>query len=395
MQFFTVQAVNSINQILLELDVPVHLLFPLCDSIEEYLKKIEYIPLHAHLIKRVVPTYELVETISARFLAEDPPDWDESEYGVYLVGKENQTPASPIQGVSLVLYDLIKKHAWTIDLPITLIFQSAQEYLTNELRVMGVIDETNSLRYFIYFQAEDNPKSVQTPYNSRTLLLIFPTKSKGVSFEPDIKRQPVEIKVTDRRTLIEPILRSWQETEYSLVGSRQRGDLRILLKRQAFDQLWQIADSTSDALFSVGGILLGDLCVDKEQKQFIDISALIAIDMSQEKGAEFLSLRTSPERLRNIFPEIRERGLNKERLGWFYVHLLRPKKSHRFDLPSLLSKRASIFADFTRLEREFHQTFFPEIWQVALIADTDSRLITFYQYRKEGIEPCQGYYLYD
>jgi proteasome lid subunit RPN8/RPN11 len=106
--------------------------------------------------------------------------------------------------------------------------------------------------------------------------------------------------------------------------------------------------SVSDMDNEVGGILVGEWCVDEaSQRQFIIVEAALAARHTRQSSVH---LTFTPDSLVDIHNEIDKNYPGKKIVGWYHTH-----------------PRMGIF--LSHYDTWLHKYFFPAHWQVALVIE--------------------------
>jgi proteasome lid subunit RPN8/RPN11 len=120
--------------------------------------------------------------------------------------------------------------------------------------------------------------------------------------------------------------------------------------------------SVSDMLNEVGGIMVGEWCVDEDGDQFIVVEHAIPARHTRQ-GSVYLTF--TQDSLVEIHDEIDLHYKGKKIVGWYHTH-----------------PRMGIF--LSHYDTWLHKNFFPEPWQVALVVEPHSSLGGFFIKQKNG-----------
>jgi hypothetical protein len=101
-------------------------------------------------------------------------------------------------------------------------------------------------------------------------------------------------------------------------------------------------------------------------------------------------LKYYPDTLQQTTQKIKEMYPDMRRLGWYHAHLIPVRSRNEFMSPQAISQ-----LDFSIADRELHSSMFREPWQVALVIDIAAHQFNFYQWKRNELEPCSGYYEYE
>jgi proteasome lid subunit RPN8/RPN11 len=120
--------------------------------------------------------------------------------------------------------------------------------------------------------------------------------------------------------------------------------------------------SVSDLVNEVGGIMVGEWCVDEQGEQFVVVEHAIPARHTRH-GSVYLTF--TQDSLVQIHDEIEQRYKGKKIVGWYHTH---PKMG--------------IF--LSHYDTWLHKNFFPEPWQVALVVEPHTSLGGFFVRQKSG-----------
>jgi proteasome lid subunit RPN8/RPN11 len=146
----------------------------------------------------------------------------------------------------------------------------------------------------------------------------------------------------------------------------------VFLNQQAYSRI--CVHSVSDMKNEVGGILVGEWCVDEEHGQFIVIEHALPARYTRQ-GSVYLTF--TQESLVDIHNQIDENYKGKKIVGWYHTH------------PSM-----GVF--LSHYDTWLHSNFFPEPWQVALVVEPVSSTAGFFVRQKNGIlDPTRYFGFYE
>lgn len=172
----------------------------------------------------------------------------------------------------------------------------------------------------------------------------------------------------------------YQETQ--IEGKSAEDDLRILITRQCYRGLEDYAEKQTDPDVESGGILLGQVYKEEESDKFmVEIHNFIPAESTMASGT---SLRFTFETWDHINKQRSNRFPDEMTVGWYHTHPFRFRDKDT-ETPIFLSQTDA----FT------HKTFFKEPWHVAMVLGYKGEKKGFFQWHKEGIVPCGGFYIYD
>jgi proteasome lid subunit RPN8/RPN11 len=120
--------------------------------------------------------------------------------------------------------------------------------------------------------------------------------------------------------------------------------------------------SVSDMVNEVGGIMVGEWCVDEQGEQFIVVEHAIPARHTRH-GSVYLTF--TQDSLVEIHDEIDLHYKGKKIVGWYHTH-----------------PRMGIF--LSHYDTWLHKNFFPEPWQVALVVEPHSSNGGFFIKQRNG-----------
>ncbi len=120
--------------------------------------------------------------------------------------------------------------------------------------------------------------------------------------------------------------------------------------------------SVSDMYNEVGGIMVGEWCVDENGEQFIIVDHALPARFTRQSSVH---LTFTQESLVDIHNEIDTHFKGKKIVGWYHTH-----------------PRMGIF--LSHYDTWLHQHFFPEPWQVALVVEPHSATGGIFIRQKNG-----------
>ncbi|MEW5940422.1 MAG: Mov34/MPN/PAD-1 family protein [Chloroflexota bacterium] len=133
--------------------------------------------------------------------------------------------------------------------------------------------------------------------------------------------------------------------------------------------------SVSDLRNEVGGVMIGEWCVDGESgKEFIVVDHALPARHTRQSAVH---LTFTQDSLVAIHDEIDQRYKGKRIVGWYHTH-----------------PRMGIF--LSHYDTWLHQHFFPEPWQVALVVEPVSASGGIFIRQKEGqFDPMRYFGFYE
>lgn len=398
MRYFTVRAENTKLQTAKDVDIPARQLLRFFNDFETQLREDGIFSEKEELLKRIVPRAEgMVDALQVQIFQfnKDIIELGDLEYDVYLNGTNKDALNMSLSSLSLWFCSVQSAKICSITLPISRLFHFIEDDLKREIaKNEGTSDDYEEWRFKVFLNGE-GLLYIPRMHRSKTLqVMIMIDDTKG-SYKKDNKETPqVDVKVTERKALIVPAKKSWKDYKTKVVGIRQRGDLRILMSRLAVDRIWSSLTEymsimiQSDA-YETGGFLLGNVFIDEEDKIFIDIDAFETVDTKAQFSFTGL-LRYSPELVQESVQKMKDVYPEKKRLGWYHAHL----STVRFRAQFASSKSISQI-DFSIADRELHGSMFREPWQVAMVIDIAAHQFNFFQWKRNELEACSGYYEYE
>jgi proteasome lid subunit RPN8/RPN11 len=136
--------------------------------------------------------------------------------------------------------------------------------------------------------------------------------------------------------------------------------LSVFMTQTAYSRI--CVHSVSDMLNEVGGVMVGEWCVDEDDDQFIVVEHAIPARHTRQ-GSVYLTF--TQDSLVEIHDEIDLHYKGKKIVGWYHTH-----------------PRMGIF--LSHYDTWLHKNFFPEPWQVALVVEPHSSLGGFFIKQKNG-----------
>lgn len=398
MRYFTVQAENTKLQTVKDVDIPARQLLLLFKDFETQLREDGIFAEKEELLKRVVPHAEgMVYALQIRIFRfdKDIAELGDLEYDVYLNEVSRNTLNLSLNSLSLWFCSIQSAKICSVTLPVSQLFHSIMDDLKREMVKNEVpSDEPEEWRFKVFLNGE-GLLYIPRMHRSKTLqVMIMIDDPKDSREEYDKEARLVDVKVTERKSLIIPNKKSWKDYKTEVVGIRQRGDLRILMSRPAVDRIWsslteymRIMDQRQ--VYEMGGFLLGNVFIDEEDKTFIDIDAFVIVDIQTQLSFTGL-LRHSTELLQESIQKMKDVYPEKKRLGWYHAHLVRGRSRSVFK-----SEWAASILDFSSADKDLHLSLFREPWQVAMVIDIEKHKFDFYQWKRNEVERCSGFYIYD
>jgi proteasome lid subunit RPN8/RPN11 len=145
-------------------------------------------------------------------------------------------------------------------------------------------------------------------------------------------------------------------------GGRLEPLVDVFLTQPAYSRI--CVHSASDLQNEVGGVLVGEWCVNARQgEQFIIIEHALPARHTRQ-GSIYLTF--TQESLVDIHEQIDTHHQGKKIVGWYHTH-----------------PRMGIF--LSHYDTWLHNNFFPEPWQVALVVEPHTSLGGFFVRQRAGI----------
>ena len=146
----------------------------------------------------------------------------------------------------------------------------------------------------------------------------------------------------------------------------------VFITQQAYSRI--CVHSVSDMKNEVGGILIGQWCVDENREQFIVVEHALPARYTRQ-GSVYLTF--TQESLVDIHDQMDTNYKGQKIVGWYHTH------------PSM-----GVF--LSHYDTWLHRNFFPEPWQVALVVEPVSAAGGFFIRQKSGIlDPTRYFGFYE
>jgi hypothetical protein len=397
MRYFTVRAENTKLQTVKDVDIPARQLLLLFNDFETQLREDGIFAEKEELLKRVVPHAEgMVYALQIQIFQfdKDIAELGDLEYDVYLNGMSRNALNLSLNSLSLWFCSIQSAKICSVTLPVSQLFHSIMDDLKREMVKNEVpSDEPEEWRFKVFLDGE-GLLYIPRMHRSKTLQVMIMIDDPKGSYTKDNKEMPqVDVKVTERKALIVPEKKPWKNYEAEVVGVRQRGDLQILMSRLVVDRIWSslteyIHLKDKSRIYEMGGFLFGGVFIDEKNKPFIDIDEFMTVDTQTQLSFTGL-LRYSPELLQESVQKMKDVYPEKKRLGWYHAHLVRGRTNSLLELGWITSK-----LDFSSSDKDLHMSLFREPWQVAMIIDIEKHKFDFYQWKRNEVERCSGFYTY-
>ena len=159
------------------------------------------------------------------------------------------------------------------------------------------------------------------------------------------------------------------DSQYDHLGLQP--NVSVFVTRSAFIR---ICVHSCSADVEVGGVLIGQWCMDEQDEQFIIVKhALPARHVRQ--GSVYLTF--TQETLVDLHDQIDKRFEGEKIIGWFHTH-----------------PRMGVF--LSHYDTFLHRNFFPEPWQVALVVEPFSSIAGFFIRQTDGtFDPTRYFGFYE
>jgi proteasome lid subunit RPN8/RPN11 len=166
--------------------------------------------------------------------------------------------------------------------------------------------------------------------------------------------------------VLQPYARTKPLENAQLWGSPHDGDglettVSVFLERVAYIRV-SVHSCSSDTV-EVGGVLVGDWCIDEETgEQFVIVKHALPARHTLQ-GSVYLTF--TQDSLVDLHDQIEKRFEGERIVGWYHTH-----------------PRMGIF--LSHYDTWLHKNFFPEPWQVALVVEPYSSLGGFFIRQPDG-----------
>ncbi len=146
----------------------------------------------------------------------------------------------------------------------------------------------------------------------------------------------------------------------------------VFLTQPAYSRI--CVHSASDMKNEVGGILVGQWCLDESGQQFVVVEHALPARHTRQ-GSVYLTF--TQDTLVDIHDQIDENYKGQKIVGWYHTH------------PSM-----GVF--LSHYDTWLHSNFFPEPWQVALVVEPVSAAGGFFVRQKQGtLDPNRYFGFYE
>ncbi|MBS1518709.1 MAG: LysM peptidoglycan-binding domain-containing protein [Bacteroidetes bacterium] len=161
------------------------------------------------------------------------------------------------------------------------------------------------------------------------------------------------------------------ENHYFFGNDNFQTEYRVFIKQETLKQIEEYL--SSDVNNELGGVLVGDICINKDDKKFILINDLITAMHSNSS----LSRLTFTHETWDYINEVMEKDFpGKKILGWFHSHPGHTVFLSNYDL-------------------FIHENFFNIEYMVAYVFDPTIKERGFFIWDKGKIEKSEGFFVYD
>lgn len=156
-------------------------------------------------------------------------------------------------------------------------------------------------------------------------------------------------------------------------GDGLQPNVSVFLNRAAYIRV-SVHSCSSDTV-EVGGVLVGEWCVDEEtDEQFVIVKHALPARHTHQ-GSVYLTF--TQDSLVDLHEQIEERFEDERIVGWYHTH-----------------PRMGIF--LSHYDTWLHKNFFPEPWQVALVVEPYSSLGGFFIRQPDGdLDPTHYFGFYE
>ncbi len=173
------------------------------------------------------------------------------------------------------------------------------------------------------------------------------------------------------------------------IGTISKTDLHIFIRQSVVDTLKkniQGVDSKHD------GVLIGNAYIDAtDNRPFVEIVGMISEPAASHTVGftlDYALWRLVEKRLTEEFP-------GNQTIGWYRVKKLNTPSEVMYTTENYnIIYKARLEQIILLSEEHFvHETFFREIWQIGLLADSEKGTLHFFQRKGKEIVECSGYFI--
>ncbi len=282
-------------------------------------------------------------------------------------------------------------------MPTNRLFHSAQVYLLQQLTHREQVSSISELSFRISIKRQDY---IDTPSSHGNVLVVRLSAAPEHLIKPAFEGldaensyEPIQVAITERQPLVNFDRHSWQAYSAMPKGIRQRGDIRILIRRHALEHILHISTDGVRKYGNVGGFLAGKVYSDiQDESPFLDIVDFIS--PSQLQGNP-LDWNFDQKAWQLVLAEARKKSSTDQLVGWYRTYYSEQWEPHLgIELMDRQVRKVVNTKLFSHADQLLHRTRFPDPWMVGLVVDLDG-MIKFYQWKHGKVVPCQGYYIYD
>lgn len=186
---------------------------------------------------------------------------------------------------------------------------------------------------------------------------------QSVRFHASDMRQPIKTPLPSKRA-------SRWNSPYDAAGLQPL--VKVFLTQPAYSRI--CVHSVSDMKNEVGGILVGQWCLDENHQQFVVIEHALPARHTRQ-GSVYVTF--TQDSLVDIHDQIDENYKGQKIVGWYHTH------------PSM-----GVF--LSHYDTWLHHHFFAEPWQVALVVEPVSASAGFFVRQKQGLlDPTRYFGFYE
>lgn len=399
--FFTVQAVDQQGRVLWEVDLPVSQFQPLLEACAQLLRELGLFTQNETLLLRLAPSSTAITDLTVGTLVDFPTTLDDGDYQVY-IDKALIAPEAIVQSLALWVCAPDRQQAYAIQLPIGWLLSSVTAAFEEQGRARTAPEAAVDWQLIVHLPPEETVLQSQAPGAEAPLsvVLLLTGGSRAIDqYEDDSVRgdeAAAVVDITTRTPLIDIAEKAWESYKPLLQGIRQRGDLRVLFHQPAWARLQQLATDMAAENREGVGLLFGQIYQTEKAELFVDIQMTVPLTLAPRL---FLSTTSDVKQWQKALATAQATVSNQIVVGWYRIEaaavwrlsLLRGSKANEQSTTAIATTAPLLATSDQRLQ----QKLFTKPWQVALIMAPTEKQYLFYQWKREQLVACQGYYLYD
>ena len=128
-----------------------------------------------------------------------------------------------MQSLSLWFHETLSEKTYAVDVPVQKLFQSVQALSVKRLADKKIVAAVEELSYRVFLRGEGPLHAAREHDSKPSLTALLIPSNVTQSLREKLAREktneePVEVLVTDRQSLVEPIRRSRSEYDADLIG---------------------------------------------------------------------------------------------------------------------------------------------------------------------------------